>query len=182
MRSPSPPAPAIALAALSVLAALIAAGCGYHLVRAVLPAVAGGCVRFDGMEGGQAHPQVALSASSALRQEIASDLCEGGGGTVLRVEVDEVREASPIVSVQGGAGQEAGGTWVASATVSLEDRGAVVWGPLVVRVERVLLSTGSPLQEGAALEAGLDLLAADLASAVADAVYGRSPIAAEALP
>jgi hypothetical protein len=170
---------AVALA----LVCLCAAGCGYRLVRHTLPEPAGACVHFDALDGGAAYPQVALWAGSALRQEIAPDLCAPGeDGASLTGTVQAVEQASAHLMLGDVGAEKAGGRWIARASVSLEAEGRVVWGPVGVEVERDFLSTGEALTEQDAFEAHLRLLSEDLGRAVADVMYGVHPVVIEAAP
>jgi len=159
---------------------LCVAGCGYRMVARTLPAPAGSCVHFDALDGGAAYPQVALWAGSALRQEIAPDLCASGeAGARLSGTVEAVEQTSAHLMLGDAGAEKAGGRWIARASVSLEQDGSVVWGPLGVEVERDFLSTGAALTEQDAFEAHLRLLSEDLGRAVADVMYGVHPVVIE---
>jgi hypothetical protein len=173
----------MARAAALCLACLLSTGCGYRLVRHTLPAPAGPCVHFETLEGGAAYPQVALWAGTALRQEIAPDLCASGeAGARLTGSVQAVEQASAHLMLGDVGAESAGGRWIARASVSLEQEGEVVWGPVGVEVERDFLSTGQALAEQDAFEAHLRLLSEDLGRALADVMYGMHPVVIEAAP
>ena len=170
-------------AAALCLACLLASGCGYRLVRHALPEQAGACVHFETLEGGAAYPQVALWAGTALRQEIAPDLCAPGqAGARLTGSVQAVEQATAHLMLGDVGAEKAGGRWIARASVSLEEDGVLVWGPVGVEVERDFLSTGQTLPEQDAFEAHLRLLSEDLGRAVADVMYGLHPVVIEAAP
>lgn len=170
-------------AAALLVPVLIVAGCGYRLVRHVLPEPAGPCVHFETLEGGGAHPKVAVWTSAALRQEIAPDLCApGAAGARLTGSVQAVEQASAHLVVGDPGAEKVGGRWLARASVSLEEDGRVVWGPVGVEVERDFLSTGAAATELDAFEEHLILLSEDLGRAVADVLYGVHPVAIEASP
>jgi len=167
----------------AVALAILLSGCGYRIVRPELPATAGGCVVFDGLDGGGSYPAVAALASAELRAHIAPDLCPSKGtGSILTGEVDAVEQAAAHLAVGEAGPVRSGGRWLARATVRIERGGLVVWGPLSVEVERDFLTTGSALAEGEALDAHLELLAGDLARAIADLLHGVHPITVEASP
>ncbi len=170
-------------AAALLLAGLAACGCGYRLVRHALPETAGPCVHFETLDGGAAYPQVALWAGSALRQELAPDLCAPGqAGARLSGTVQAVEQAAAHLMVGDVGAQKVGGRWIARASVSLEQDGQVVWGPVGVEVERDFVSTGATLTEQDAFEEHLRLLSEDLGRAVADVMYGVHPVVIEASP
>ncbi len=166
-----------------VVAVLCTCGCGYRLVRHALPEPAGACVHFETLDGGAAYPQVAVWAGSALRQEIAPDLCAPGqAGARLTGTVQAVEQAAAHLMVGDVGAEKVGGRWIARASVSIEEDGQVVWGPLGVEVERDFLSTGATMTKQDAFEAHLRLLSEDLARAVADVMYGVHPVVIEAAP
>jgi hypothetical protein len=159
---------------------LCAAGCGYRFVEHALPAPAGPCVHFDTLDGGAAYPRVALWAGSALRQEIAPDLCAPGeAGARLSGTVQAVEQTAAHLMLGDVGAEKAGGRWIARASVSLDRDGTVVWGPVGVEVERDFLSTGAALTEQDAFDAHLRLLSEDLGRAVADVLYGVHPVVIE---
>ena len=170
-------------AAVLVLVGLVAAGCGYRIVRHALPGPAGACVHFDTLDGGAAYPQVAVWAGSALRQEIAPDLCPpGAGGARLTGTVQAVEQATVHLMLGDVGAEKVGGRWIARASVSIEEAGQVVWGPMGVEVERDFLSTDSSMTEQDAFQEHLRLLSEDLGRAVADVMYGVHPVVVEVAP
>jgi hypothetical protein len=162
-------------AMIAVAPILLASSCGYHVVKLELPVPSGGCVHFDGLDGGEAHPELAAWASDELKQRLGPDLCgPGEAGTTLTGTVEWVTPDVSLTEVAASGQSLAGGTWIAAATIRIVADGETIWGPEGVEVRRDFLSTASPVTEHAALQSHLQLLATALGEALADLLHDPS--------